>query len=69
MNEYDYKDSVGSSLSERPPSHSQSILASSIVMSLIGAISSSLQDMKESDINPKNASVISLVFILISFKF
>ena len=64
-----YQFPPGRSLSEMPPSHSQSALGCSIVMSLTGAISSSLQAMKESDIIPKSASVKSLVFILIKFKF
>ena len=69
MNVYDYSPIPGPSLSERPPSHSHSAVASSIVRSLTGAISSSLHAIKESVINPKSASVKSLVFISLSFKF
>lgn len=55
------------SLSWMPPSHSQSVVDCSTVTSLAGTISSSLQAIKESDINPKSASVKILAFIIINF--
>lgn len=55
------------SLSVSPPSHSQSGIDCSTVTSFSGTTCSSLQAMKESDINPKSASVKILVFILINF--
>ena len=67
MNAFDNQSLVGSSLSDRPPSHSQSAATSCTVVSLTGTIDSSLQAMKESDIIPNSASVKSLVFILIKF--
>ncbi len=69
MNAADYYRPPGPSLSESPPSHSHSMIDCSSVISLTGAISSSLHAMNESDTIPKSASVKSLVFIPIKFKF
>ncbi len=63
-----YYGSNGPSLSVIPPSHSQSADDCSIEIASAGNTSSpSLQDIKESDIIPKSASVKSLVFISIKF--
>jgi hypothetical protein len=67
MNTDYYRPVLGRSRSDIPPSQWQSAVASSIVVSLTGTISSSLHAMKESDIKPKSASVKSLVFILNKF--
>ena len=69
MNARDYISYQSFSLSERPPSHSQSFCDCSVVTSFAGVISSSLHATKERDIKPKSARVKSLDFILIKFKF